>query len=335
MWRKKVKLDEVKKVLIVSLSNMGDCILTTPVLASLKRGLPHARISIIIGPSAKGIFEDDRRVDEVIVYNKRMRFKDKLKFLDDVKKKGFDLVVDLRNSLMPLLLGARYSTGLLGHRVRGIHKIKQHLFRLDTIGVEANGIKDALCVDESSEEYAYDFLKSEKVALNDIVIGLAAGAKSLIKRWPKESFAKLADMLAETYHAKIILFGSEDETALNREIKGMMKSGAILASGKTTIPQLISLMRRLNLLITNDSAALHIASLLGVPQVAIFGPTDPKKYGPLGKGDSVVRKGLRCSPCEVAQCNKSLECMVGLSPTEVFEAAAKVLNNVQRGAYSV
>ncbi|MBI4335508.1 MAG: glycosyltransferase family 9 protein [Candidatus Omnitrophica bacterium] len=327
MWRKKINPDEIKKILIVSLSNIGDCILTTPVLASLKKGLPHASISIIIGPSASGIFEDDKRVDEVIIYNKRMRFKDKLRFVDDVKKKGFDLVVDLRNSLMPLLLGARYSTGLLGARRRGTHKIREHLSKLDAIGIGADGARDALYVDESSEEYAYDFLKSEKVAPNDTVIGLAAGAKSLIKRWPKESFAKLADMLAETYHAKIILFGSEDETPLNEEITGMMKNGAMLASGKTTIPQLISLMRRLNLLITNDSAALHIASLLGVPQVAIFGPTDPKKYGPLGKGDSVVSKGLGCSPCEVAQCNKNLECMVDISPAEVFEAAAKVLKS--------
>lgn len=325
----KINQDKVKNILIISLSNLGDCILTAPVLSSLNKAMPHARISMVVGPSARGAFEKDKRIDEVIVYNKRVPLRQKIEFITSLRKRGFDLVVDLRNSLMPLLLGARYSTSLLGRRSRGSHKMNEHLSKLDKLGIQRDGTRGALYIDEGSEEIIYDFLRQEKIGPNDLLIGLAPGAKSLIKRWPKESYAKLADMLAQTYNAKIILLGSNDERQLSEDIKSSMKNEAILASGKTTIPQLVSLMKRLNLLITNDSAALHIASLLGVPQVAIFGPTDPKKYGPLGRNDAVVQKKLRCSPCEVAQCSKDLECMAGISPEEVFAQAAKVLNNAR------
>lgn len=321
----KINSEKIKKILIVSLSNVGDCILTMPVLASLKKAFPLAGISVVVGPSAKGVFENDKRIDEVIVYNKRTRFKDKLRFIGELKKKNYELVVDLRGSLIPLLLGSRYSTGIFRNGRKGVHKMDEHLSRVKQLGIEPASAKESLHIDETSEEYAYDFLRNEGLAPNETLIGMAAGAKSLIKRWPKENYARLADMLAQSYKAKVVLFGSADETALNHEIKGLMKSNAVLASGKTTISQLISLIRRLDLLVTNDSAALHIASLLGVPQVAIFGPTDHKKYGPLGKRDIVIRKALKCSPCEVAQCNKRLECMTEVSPEEVFAAAASVL----------
>ena len=104
-----------------------------------------------------------------------------------------------------------------------------------------------------------------------------------------------------------------------------MKNKVYNLAGRTSITQLAGLLKRARLLITNDSAPMHLGCAVGTRVLALFGPTDPCKYGPHGKGDRVVRKGLHCSPCELAQCKFNHECMKSISADEVFGVAKEML----------
>jgi len=151
------------------------------------------------------------------------------------------------------------------------------------------------------------------------------GAKSHLKRWTADGFAKLCDMLIADCAARVILVGIGEDAKVADEIVSKMSRKAVNFVNRTNIRQLASLLKHSDLLITNDSAPLHIGCAVGVKVLAVFGPTDPKKYGPTGEFDTVVNRKLSCSPCEKAACALNYECMRLITPEEVFDSAKMML----------
>ena len=157
------------------------------------------------------------------------------------------------------------------------------------------------------------------------LVVICPGARSHIKRWTAEGFAALADRLIAQANASVIFCGEPDEEAVVEEVVASMRQTAHNAVGLTTIRQAGALMQRAALVITNDSASLHLASALNIPTVAIFGPTDANKYGPTATRHRTIRRQLFCSPCEQALCRFSHECMRFITAEEVFAAANELL----------
>lgn len=164
------------------------------------------------------------------------------------------------------------------------------------------------------------------------IVVISPGARSHIKRWMSAGFAALADRLITEAGASVIFCGEPSEASLIQEVLGLMRHAAHNAVGLTTIRQLGLLMRRAHLVITNDSAALHLASAFQAPTVAIFGPTDERKYGPTAQKRRTVRRRLFCAPCEQALCRFNHECMRFIPPDEVYDAARALLGQ-GRGAW--
>ena len=127
--------------------------------------------------------------------------------------------------------------------------------------------------------------------------------------------------------AKVVLIGDQQDTGVCSQIMAGLGSGALDLCGKTDLRQLAAILKKSDLLITNDSAPMHIAWALGTPVVAVFGPTDPEKYKPTGPKDIVIRKSMECSPCQLALCRTDNECMKEISSDEVFQAAKGILTN--------
>ena len=134
------------------------------------------------------------------------------------------------------------------------------------------------------------------------LIVICPGARSHIKRWTAEGFARVADRLIQDDQAHVIFSGEPEEEPIVEEILGLMDHQARSAVGLVTLRQLGVLMQRAALVITNDSAALHLASAVEVPTVALLGPTDPDKYGPTVGRHRTIRRRLFCAPCEQPQC---------------------------------
>jgi len=158
-----------------------------------------------------------------------------------------------------------------------------------------------------------------------------AGAKSHVKRWPFERFANLCDRIIRELKADVYLIGTDngmdnadnDRVVIDKVI-GAMEEDSVDLVGKTTIGELFHIVRNAECIITNDSAPLHLASALNVPTIALFGPTDERKYGPLSKKSKVIRRNIACSPCEQAQCEHNYECLRGIDVDEVLKEVKNI-----------
>lgn len=325
-----MKLKNINKILFITLSNIGDVILTLPVLSSLKDAFPEAAIDVVVGSRPKEVFKKDPRVNRVFVYDKHAGLKDKIGFIRRLKAERYDLAVDMKTSLLPLLIGAKNRTGLFaGHRPGIKHKRLIHLEGLRPLGISYNEQKN-ICIDNESRDKIQKALRDNGIKDTDIVIGVCPGSKSHLKQWKRQGFREVITSVLKDPRHKVILIGDSNEKGLSKDIRdGVKEPGLIDLTGKTGLNELFALIEGLELLLTCDSASMHIASELKVKTVAIFGPTDPREYGPRGDRDIVIRKDLKCSPCKKAQCRlKTHECMSSISAEEVL-AAIKVLTSFQ------
>ena len=177
--------------------------------------------------------------------------------------------------------------------------------------------KDAAHVEQLLRRWRLDTAKP--------LVIICPGARSHIKRWTAEGFAALADRLIAEAGVSVILCGEPDEEAIVEEVLASMHQPAHNAVGLTTIRQAGALMQRAKLVITNDSASLHLASAVNVPTEAIFGPTDADKYGPTAAQHRTIRRRLFCSPCEQALCRFNHECMRFIGADEVYDMARQLL----------
>jgi len=145
------------------------------------------------------------------------------------------------------------------------------------------------------------------------------------KRWLPERFAGVGKRLVSEQKARILLFGQGEEKHLSDFIAGGIGENCLNLAGKTTLARLAALLERCDLLLTNDTGPMHIAAALGVPVVAVFGPTDPRTTAPAGEKHIIVRKPVACSPCLKRRCPADHQCMKEIGVEDVFNAALKLL----------
>ncbi len=323
----KIDKSKIKKMLFISLSNIGDIILTTPALRVLCEAFPEARMDIMVGPNGVELFKKHPAVFKVITYDKHIPMHEKRRLIRKLRKVKYDLIADMRNSLFPFLLGAKYRTSPIRVPPKSVrHKKQEHIWKLSSMGIGLDRANTPFYIHIPEEDN--DYIEKLMMGLDKdrLIIAISPGAKSEIKRWPGENYTKLTERLAKELDAQIIMVGDKADSPLIRDISMPVKHDIVDLSNKTTLCQLAALLSRCDLLITNDSAPLHIAGAVDTKVLAIFGPTDSKSYGPTGIKDSIAQKRLHCSPCGKAQCEFEHECMRQLKVSEVFNIAKRMLN---------
>jgi len=321
------------KILFITLSNIGDAILTLPVLDSLKEHFSHANITVMVGPRPKGIFEKNPYIYRLIVYDKHARLKDKIKLFYKLTRQNFDLVVDLRNSFFGAFLPAKYRISPFLSVPRDIdHMADRHLYKVRRLLLKMRVQRTVevrettLFVYPEDKEYVKNLLEENNISASDKIIVVSAGARSHTKRWPKQKFIELIACLIKEFGVKVVLVGDKDDIETSKYIVEHSGSGVIDFTGKTSITQLAYLLKMARLLITNDSASMHMASYINMPVVAIFGPTSEKKYGPWSDSFRIVKKDIFCRPCEQAQCKfRTLECMQLINTEDVLKQVRDIL----------
>lgn len=304
------------KILLVTLSNLGDVVLTLPVLQALRRAYPKARFHVVVGPGAASVFEGDTRVEMIFPYDKKTDFAEKFRFLSRVRREHYDLIVDLRHSLIGFLGGAKRRNRYFRPPFRG-HRAQKHLRALDGL------VKHA----ENDASFLAGRFVPEHGGGDGRLIVAAVGSKSDLKKWPAAHFARLLDRLALNDGCRVALVGDKKDAADAAKVTALMRTRPFDLTGRTDFAGLCSLVGGASLVVTNDSAPLHAADALGIPSVAIFGPTDSRKYGPRLDRSLVARRPLFCSPCEKAQCRYGThDCMNELGVDEVYAKTLQVLN---------
>jgi heptosyltransferase II len=326
-------MPRLNKILFITLTNVGDAILTLPVIDELRSYLPQAEITVLTGPRPSELFEDNPYIKRTIIYDKHSFLSRKLGLLRMLRNERFDVVVDLRNSLFGLFLPAAYKTSaFLRIPARIKHMRDRHLYRIRDIG-KVSGLVKTEILHRSLAHYQTDALYIEKILKengirsDEKIVIVSAGARSATKRWPRDKFLELIEALHKEYKSRFILIGDQEDAPVNKYIAGTCKVPILDLSARTTLKQAAVLLKRAAILITNDSANLHLASYLDVPLVAIFGPTDDVKYAPWSSNCRAVKKEIFCRPCRKAQCRfNTLECLQRVSPAEVIRQVRNVLS---------
>jgi len=321
----KVDKNKIRKILVITLSNLGDVVLTTPVVEILVREFPNVAIDVMVGPNGVEVFKEHPGISGLIVYDKFRPLSAKLKLISRLKKEKYSLVVDLRHTLIPYLIRPTYRTSIFQRIPKHItHKKDIHLERLKSVGIDIKDPVHRLYAGEKDTKFIDDLLKEPSPGK---LVVVSAGAKSHLKRWRERGFVYVIDRLLKETDARIVLTGNEEEKEVASFILDNVKraSSILDLTGKTTIRQLIELLRRADLLITNDSAPLHIASMLGRRVLALFGPTDPAEYGPFSNGSITLQHPFLCVPCKKAHCSHRHECIRFLREDKVFKAAKVML----------
>jgi len=330
-----MKLDasKIRKILVISLSNIGDCVLTFPVIDILKEQFPQSEIDLVIGPKAEGLFKGNSHFAKVHVFDKHQSALNQLRWIFNLWRERFDLAVDLRHTAIPFLIGAKYRTPLIkippplapptrGGGEEAAHKRFHHLARLKSIVdfPEPAASKKQFCLslDESDEQYV-DKLIKYRIGQGQRFVIISPGAADQSKRWPDENFANLSDRLVESHRVKVVFVGDNADAAIVRRITGKMKNPAVDLSGQITLTQLSALLRASALVIANDSAVMHMASYLNVPVVALFGPTNPEVYGPWSQQSTAMRNNSTCPACREPNSSARHMCMSQIQVGEVLK----------------
>jgi lipopolysaccharide heptosyltransferase II len=152
-------------------------------------------------------------------------------------------------------------------------------------------------------------------------LGLCPGAEyGPAKRWLPERFAEVACAVADQQRVQWKLLGTAADAEIGAHIETQLGDACVNRIGKTTLEELIGELRECRLLLTNDTGTMHLASLLRVPVVAVFGSTEHRLTGPLGSGHTVIRHHVECSPCFLRECPIDFRCMQAVTSDEVTAA---------------
>ncbi|WP_334138747.1 glycosyltransferase family 9 protein [Thermovirga lienii] len=331
----KVDSEKVKKVAVVGLSCLGDMLLASAALWNLRNFLPEAYFVVWVGPGGKAAVKDDPLWDEVRIYDKAGKYggiRGRLRFIRELRDGGFDLIIDLRSTLVPLFSGCRY-TPLWGLREfflpKRIHEAERNLYAVSTLGVPILRRNLHFHVRKEDRERVSQVLKD--VLQGRTFVMMNPGSRNPKKRLPVKLCAEVGKKLAEEHRALIGVIGySEEERRDAQEVLEGLKPHCLDLSGPLALSLVGAYMERASLFVTGDTAAMHLASALGVPTVGVFGPSKPDRYGPWGNQHRVVLAPVPCAPCNDRGCvmGDDFRCLELVESQEVYGACAELLSQL-------
>lgn len=326
---------------------IGDAVLATPVLKTLRASLPAAEMTIVAHRRVAPIFLPAYEGMTVRVLDpdgEDRGLRGLLRFSRGLRKERFDLALLLplsfSSALMAYLSGAHerigYATQYRGPLLtrtlalpsdyRNEHLVGHYQALLGDLGIESRGPEPEVSVTGHAEEAARRRLGQHGVGESEPLIGMAPGATyGLAKRWPRGRFASVAKALAREYGARVIVLGGMEDAGLNGRYD-LGNASVVDLTGLTTLDEAAALISRCGLFISNDSGLMHVAAAVGTPVVAIFGSTSPTWTGPIGKAHTVLAGRPDCAPCFARVCpNATYSCLNRVQVRDVLEASREIL----------
>ncbi len=342
------------KILVLRYRFIGDTVLTVPFLRNLREAFPMARIDLMLEPFSGQVLEGCPYVDRIIPFEIKTihRYSNKseqnklasfMQCRRKIKEEHYDAAFVLKRSLSSALLV--WSSGIprrIGFSTEGRglfltdsvkyrndqHEVNNFLDCLRKLNIPVRNQLLELWPSPEGEAKARSIFAEKGWGKSDLKIIIHAAASLPAKQWPLDRFSAVMQVLQSKYGAHFIYTGASEDAALYAEIekKGPFKS--LNLCGITTLHENISIYRGSDLFFGVDSGPMHIAAAVGVPTVALFGPTDERKWGPWGDGHRVITKRLSCYPCKAHKCTNN-ECMKRISVDEalsVLEQNIKILS---------
>jgi lipopolysaccharide heptosyltransferase II len=327
------------RILIRSSNWLGDAAMSVPAVRAIKIGRPDARVTIAAPEKIAPIWKLVPEVDAIIPLP-TSRLLSVVRLLQ--REASFDAAIVFPNSLraaleawltrIPRRVGYRghWRRWLLNQTVPEPRKPsppEHHSLRFLRIarecGADTFDIQHLTPNAQRPTRHQLSTIKYQPVR-----IGLCPGAEyGPAKRWLPERFADVATSISTQSQVQWILFGTKHDAAVSEQIATALGDHCVNRIGQTTLDQLINELGECRLLLTNDTGTMHLAALLGVPVVAIFGSTEPRLTGPLGYGHIILRHHVECSPCFLRECPIDFRCMKAVSVQEITDAVLSILRN--------
>jgi heptosyltransferase-2 len=337
------------RIWIRSTNWVGDAIMALPALRAVRAKFRDAHIAIVARPYVADIYRDQGLCNELISYDPKGEhhgWTGRERLANQIRMQKFDVALLLQNafdaawlawrSRTPQRIGyARDGRSLLLTKAIPVPQpgeIPSHekfyylelLRRMGWIDELPNEPHIRLRVPEAAREVAARALRESGARSSVLRVAVGAGASyGSAKCWPPERFAKAINGILASADADVILFGTAGEAAVSSVIASQLRPAPIDLTGKTAIRDLPALLSQCHLFLGNDSGAMHVAAAVGLPVVAVFGPTDPDGTAPVTPRASIVQQRPYCSPCFLRRCPTDHRCMKAVTP-EMVEAALRV-----------
>ena len=345
------------KLLIRATNWVGDAIIALPALHAVRKRFPQADIAVLALPYVADIYRGQGVADELIGYDRNGQhagIHGQERLVAELKTQRFDTALLLQNAFdaawvawragIPERIGYnRDARGVLltkAIRVPRAGEIPAHekfyylelLKRAGWIDSLPDVAEISLNVTEEQALRAEEKLQSFGAERGSVRIAVGAGASyGSAKCWPPERFATAINQLVKERQVQIILFGTPGEAAVSAAIQAGLDKSALDLTGKTEIAELPALLSRCTAFLGNDSGAMHVASAVGLPVVAVFGPTDPHGTAPVTPRCTIVQEKPYCSPCFLRRCPTDHRCMTALAPERVSAGVLHALLEVSAG----
>lgn len=271
-----ISTESTRTILLITLSNIGDALMTTPVMEALHHHFPQAVMDIVTDARASALFEHCPYRGEIILKHKQRGWRGTLALVERLRAIRYDLVVDLRTDGLTLLLRTRRRLTRRGSRATGPHAVERHF------GV----IRQGLQLKEIPPQRIWLTAAQRTFARQQLAdlpgrhwLALGPGARWAAKCWSPENYLDLANQLTDCFDGVIVLGSKDDRPACRRISAGLARPHRNLA-GKTDLLQAAAVLEQARLFIGNDSGLGHIAAACDTPSVTVFGPGDPERYHP-------------------------------------------------------
>ncbi len=340
-----------KRILISRMKFIGDVVLTTPVIRSIRNALPDAYLAYMGDAQAVSLLEQNPCLNEVIPFDfSRPTWREQPRVAVLLRRRRFDLAIDLfgnpRSALLTFLSGARTRVGLdrpgrgrlFTVRVRDEAGPKTaidfHMQFLKAIGIPQTATRTEIFLTDAERAAAQRKLR-QSAAGDGPVICLHPGATWPAKRWPPDRFAAVGELLRDRFNARVILTAGPGDGEVIRSVQ-KVSARPFPVFQDLPLRQLAALLGMCNVLVANDSGPMHIGVAAGTPTIGIFGPGEEDIWFPYpaAEGHTPLRHDVSCHPCHLDFCNREgalfMECMTGLQIDRVVAAVDRALQCAPR-----
>jgi len=323
-----LNLKNVKKLLIIRLSSLGDILLTTPLIRSIKKQYPQISIDFILKEQYRDILKHNKFITNMLLYEKDE---------DKLSSNNYNLIIDLQNNFRSRkITRSLKSTAIKFNKYNFekfllVHFKINRLRSLPQIPVRYSNTISNFNLDDGG----LDLFLPENINSNLIdtkkYIGMAPGSKHFTKMWPIDYYVQLGEELKHNGY-DIVLFGGKDDEQICKQIKDALPFAVNLCNDNDLI-QTVTNMKRCLAVVCNDSGLMHAACAVKVPVLTFFGSTVQEfGFGPYKNNNLILENNsLTCRPCSHIGRNscpkKHFRCMKDLSPQTAFNNLKKLLND--------
>ena len=327
----------MERILLIRLSSLGDIVLTTPAIRAIRAHHPNDYIAMLVGKQSADVLRENPHLNEIIEFNRSAKDTgEMLRTIRNLREKKFGLAIDFqrkfRTELLMFFSGASERIGkgrLCTIRVADIenkHATERYFDLLHAAGIPAENRHLEMFISTSEKEGVSSAFKEVGINQMQLKVGLFPGAAWKLREWMPRRFAAIGDRLVQHFKAQVIIFGGPKERKLVHTVSNLMHEQAFTFAGTLGIRQLAACIETCDLFLTNDTGPMHIATAVGTPTVALFGPGNHVKFQPLGELHTMIRHDVPCSPCKqfTNKCKNNI-CMKKITVDEVWDAICKKL----------